>query len=181
MGSYESCSTLCTIPHWCASCHLSPPNIHVGFPFVVNNDAFLTSTLACNHSITTMHAYLAQLRSPDHHTKPTTTVTCKKIFLSSLYLRSLTFLPNKNQIPLFPMKWSFHLLFIHLQVICCTSRLTHVILSEFIFWCLFHYVWSRPTCTPTWGFQYFMSGFAWMLLQLSPTFNLPYPGLHSSI
>lgn len=91
--------TLCTIPHRCTGCHLSPLNIHAGFLFVVNCLSLLTSALACNHSITATNSY----RSPnttsltfDHHTKPTAATTCAKGFLYSLLPRLLIFFQSKT-------------------------------------------------------------------------------------
>lgn len=98
-------STLYTISNWLVWCYLSPPNIRAGFPFVVNGRTLLTSALACNHWITTTQAYI----SPNiasltfyHHPKSTAIATHAKIFLSSLYLRSLIFFPNENQPLLHP-------------------------------------------------------------------------------
>lgn len=78
------------------------------------------------------------------NTKPYATATRTKRFMSCLYMRSLIFIPNKKPITSPCMEWSSHLIFIHIQAIYCTSRPNHTVISEFIFWFLFHYVCSRP-------------------------------------
>lgn len=127
-------------------------------------------------SITTMQTYESPNTASitfDHQTKPTTTETRAKRFLTSLYLHSLIFFPNQNKLSHHThSKWTFHLLFIRFQVLCSIGDLTHSCINKLIFSWPFHHIWLGLTCNSSnrdfhsiiWGILLKYMGFSLIFL-----------------
>lgn len=137
-------------------------NICVGFPLVVNDHTFVTSALAFKYSMTTMHAYQTQLRSPlistpnqlqQQPAQKYLCLLCTYAHLSSSLSQKNNYFFTLEMIVSSPIYTSLSYLW-HFRVDPCCCIKIHILVP------FFHYVWSRPTCNlSTQGFNLSNRGF----------------------